>query len=157
MAPHGDADVETVAECLVILVQHLAAVVHKTQDRRMDHDVIGPAVLCMQRQLHDRIEVLVRCGNDDPRIAVTLVDGNLEIALALIEAHREELALLAGDEQALDVEIVYPVPDVRAQAGLIERQVFVEGVQCRRPDATHILAGVVFCFEFRILDGDTCY
>ena len=40
-----DANVEFFAQGLVILVQHLAAVMHKTQDRRMHDDVIRPAML----------------------------------------------------------------------------------------------------------------
>ena len=61
-------------------------------------------------------EILVRHRNDNPGFVVTLFDRNFKIALSLVKAHREKLALLAGDEQPLNVEIVNPVTNVPAQA-----------------------------------------
>ena len=78
----------------------------------MHHDVISAAVLGMVRQLLDRVEVLIRDGHDDAGLAVALFHRNFEVALALVEAHRKELALLAGDEQALDVEVIDPVANI---------------------------------------------
>ena len=62
---------------------------------------------------HDRIVRLAAA-------AARLLDGDLEGALALGDRHREELALLAGDEQAVDGQIVDPVADVAAQPGLVD-------------------------------------
>ena len=58
-----------------------------------------------------------------PARPADLVDRDLERALALRDRHREELALLAGDEHAVDAEIVDPVPQVAAEALLVDRQV----------------------------------
>ena len=55
-----------------------------------------------------------------PPISSTAISNG---TLALGERHREELALLAGDEHAVDAEIVDPVPQVAAEAGLVDRQV----------------------------------
>ena len=98
MAPHRNADIETITECLVILIQHLAAVVDEAQHRRMDHNVVSSAILCMKRKVKDGVEILIRNRNDNPGFAVTLFDRNFKIALSFVKAHREELALLSGDE-----------------------------------------------------------
>ena len=155
MTPHGDTDIEAVAERLVILVQHLATFVDETQHRRMHDDVVGAAILCVQRQLENRIEVLVRHRHDDTGLAAALVHGNFEVALAFVETHGEELSLLARDEQPLDVEVVNPVPDIRAQASFVQRQVVIERVQSRGPYAAHVFARIVLGIELRVVNGDT--
>jgi hypothetical protein len=70
----------------------------------MDHDVISPAILCVKGEIKNRVEILIRHRNDDSGFAGTLFDRNLEVALPFGETHREELALLAGDEQALYID-----------------------------------------------------
>ena len=98
MAPHRNANIKAITKRLVIVIQHLAAFMDEAQYRRMDHDVVSPAVLRMQREVEDCVEILIRNRNDNAGFAVTLFDGNFEVALSFVEAHREKLALLSGDE-----------------------------------------------------------
>jgi len=112
----------------------------------MYDDVIGPAVLCVQREIENRVKILIRHRNNNAGLTSTLFDSKLEVALALSETHREELALLPGDEQSLDIEVIDPVTNIRAEARFIQRKVFVKGIQRGRPDPAQVLASMIFCF-----------
>ena len=79
----------------------------------MSHDnVVCAAVFGMVCEFFDRIEILVGYGDDYSGLPITFIDSNFEVALALFEAHGEELTLLASDKQTLDFEIVNPVADI---------------------------------------------
>ena len=73
---------------------------------------------------------------------------------ALGHRHREELALLAADEYAVDAEIVDPVPQVLAQPGLVDGKVGRERCQGRRPNALEVLAGVSLGLALAVIHGD---
>ena len=55
-------------------------------------------------------------------LSPSLFDRDLKRALSFGDRHREELALLAGDEQAVDAQIVDPVAQIAAEPGLVDRQ-----------------------------------
>ena len=154
MAPHSNANIKAIAKCLVVLIQNFTAVVHKAQHGCMDNDVIGPAVLCVKGEIKNRVEILIRYLDDNAGLASTLIDRNFEVALAFIKAHREKLALLTRDEQTLDIEVVDPVTNVCAQAGFVQRKIFVKRIQRGRPNPAHILAGIVFCIQLRVVSND---
>ncbi len=80
MTPHGDTNIETITERFVVLIQDLAAVMNKAQYRRVDDNVVCAAILCVECEIQDRVEILVRNRNDNPGLAVTLIDRNLKIA-----------------------------------------------------------------------------
>ena len=86
-------------------------------------------------------------------VAADLVDRDLERALALGDRHREELALLAADEHAVDAEIVDPVAQVAAQAGLVDGEVGRKRRQRGRPDALEVRAGVVLGVASAVFHG----
>ncbi|MCX6502836.1 MAG: hypothetical protein NT132_10635, partial [Microbacterium sp.] len=88
----------------------------------MHDNEVGADCLGIARQFDDGVHVLVRAGQDRACTGADLIDGDVEGPLALIQRHREELALLAVDEEPADFETVNPVADVAAEAALIERQ-----------------------------------
>ena len=133
MAPHRNADIDLLADRLVILIQRLVLLVQEVQHRRM-HDDIGRADrLGVLGKLDHRVHVLVGAGGDDAGGLADLIDGDLERALAFGNRHREELALLAGDEHAVDAEIVDPVPQVLPEALLVDREIFRITASAPRP------------------------
>ncbi len=153
MAPHRDADVDLLADRLVILVERLVLLVQEVQHRRVHHDIGRADRLGVLGKLDHRIHVLVGAGGDDAGAAADLVDHDLERALALGNRHREELALLAGDEHAVDAEIVDPMPQVPAQALLVDRKVRGKRHQGSSPDALHVGAGVFLGFGAAVFHG----
>ncbi len=68
------------------------------------------------------------------------IGRDLEGALALRHRHREELALLAGNEYAVNTEILVPVRQVAGEALLVDLIVGRERRQRRRPDTLHVRA-----------------
>ena len=127
MAPQRDADVDLLADRAVVLVQRLVLLVQEMQHRRVHDDVVGADRLRVPGEIEDHVEVLVGARQDGAP-AAQLLDRDVERALALGHRHREELALLAADEHAVDAEIVDPVAQVPAQAGLVDRRSGVNGV-----------------------------
>ena len=82
------------------------------QHRRMHDDVVGAdPCACLARSITTSMfwseqDMMVPLGR-------RALDRDLEDALALRERHREELALLAADEQPVDPEIADPMAQVR--------------------------------------------
>ena len=153
VAPHRDADVDLLADGLVVLVERLVAARQEVQHRRV-HDDIGRADrLGMLGELDHHIHVLVGAGGDHAGLGADLVDHDLHRALALGNRHREELALLAGDENAVDAELVDPMPQVPAEPLLVDRKVLGIGHQGGGPDALEVGAGVVLGFRTEIFHG----
>ena len=116
------------------------------QHRRVHHDIGRADRLGVLGKLDHHVHVLVGAGGDDARRLADLVDHDLHRALALGDRHREELALLAGDEHAVDAEIVDPVPQVATEALLVDREVLRKRHERGRPDALHMGAGVFLGF-----------
>ena len=85
------------------------------------------------------------------------INRDLEGALALGQRHREELALLAADEQAVDAELAGPVPDIAAEAGLVDRKIGRERGQRRGPDALHMLARIGLCVFPIVFHGSVAF
>ena len=144
---------------LVILIKRLVLLVQKVQHRRVHHDIGRADRLRMLGKLDHRVHVLVGAGGDDARGLADLIDHDLHRALALGNRHREELALLAGDEHAVDAEIVHPVPQVAPEARLVDREVLRKRHQGGGPDALHMGAGIFLGFSFGIhhLSISTCF
>jgi len=67
-------------------------------------------------------------------------------ALALGNAHREKLGLLARDEQAPQLQRLDPMAQVGAVGLLVQAQGVVEGGEVGGPDAHHVFAGVFLGF-----------
>ena len=153
MAPHGDAYIRFFANRFVVLVKHFAAIMHEAQHRGVDHDVIRSAGLGMQRQFQNGIEVLVRHRHDRVRFIAAFVHRNFEVPFALLQRHGEKLSLLAGNEQAPNVQIVDPVSNVRPQPRLVQREIVVERVQCGSPDAAHIFPRVILRIVLGVFHG----
>ncbi len=101
--------------------------------RSPGHD--GASSITMSRFWSEPDRIVCALGR--PR----LLDRDLECALALVERHREELALLAGDEQAVDREIVDPMADVAPQAGLVDGEVARPERRVRPPPRCRAYAG----------------
>ena len=84
-------------------------------------------------------------------LAGGFLDGDFERALALRERHGEELALLAGDEQASDPKVVDPVTHVAPQSRLVEREVaLAERRIGGGKNAAHMRAGIVLCLVLAV-------
>ena len=114
VAPQRDADIHRFADRPIVFVENLVAICHEVQNRRMHDDIVGAHRLRMAGQGDHRLHVLVGAGHDRARGGISgRVDRDLEHALALFHRHREKLALLAGDEEAVDCEVFDPMADVR--------------------------------------------
>ena len=153
MAPHGDADVRFLANRLVVLVQHFAAIMHEAQHRGVDHDVIRAAGLGVQRQFQNSIEVLVRHRHDRSGFVAAFIHRNFEVPFALLQRHGEKLSLLARNEQALNVQIVDPVTNIRAQPRLIQQEIVIKRIQCRSPDPAHMFPRVILRILLGVFHG----
>ena len=117
MAPHRDPDIHLLADIFVIFVQRLILRLEEMQNRRMHHDVIGADRLGMFGKIDHHVHVLVGAGHDGlEAVLLRGLDRDLEGALALRHRHREELALLAGDEHAVDAEIVLPMIEIAGES-----------------------------------------
>src|SRR5262249_33206072 len=78
-------------------------------------------------------------------------------AFALGKRHREELALLAADEHAVDADVVDPMTQIPPQTGSVDRAVGQERRLRRRPDAAQVGAGVVFGVLAGEIHSVTCW
>ncbi len=67
MAPHRDADVDLLADGLVVLVERLVAARQEVQHRRVHHDIRRADRLRVLGKLDHRVHVLVRARGDDAR------------------------------------------------------------------------------------------
>ena len=103
MAPQRDADVDLLADVAVVLVAASrparAGSAAPARARRCSRAPIAWA--WRASSMHD-VHVLVRAGHDGPAVPPISSTAISNRALALGERHREELALLAGDEHAVD-------------------------------------------------------
>ncbi len=112
MAPQRDADVHLLAERPVVFEQRIVPVVHEVQHRRVHHDEVGADRHGVPPELDHHVHVLVRARHDGAGPPAQRLHRDLEQPLALRHRHRKELALLAGDEHAVDAELAGPVPQV---------------------------------------------
>src|SRR5688500_20083992 len=94
----------------------------------------------MPRQLYHRILSQDRAGHHDR--AALLGHRQLRGALALLERHGVELALLAVDKEARDAELAGPVAQVAAPARLVEAEIGLERRKGGGPDAAQMLARI---------------
>jgi hypothetical protein len=144
MAPEGEAEAGAGGDMGVVGLEDAVLAVHEMQDRRVDHGEFGASRLGVVEQFERGVEVLVGAGHDDAGAAVAraagLLDRDLAEPLALGHGQGEELALLAGHEEAVDREVVDPVAQVGPEARLVDPAVGVERRQRRRPDPAQPLA-----------------
>lgn len=117
----------------------------------MHDDIVGTDLLGVLRQVDHDIHVLVGAGHDRLGPARAGIHRQFEAALALLQRHGEELALLAGYEEAVDAEIVDPVVDVAAKAVLIDCEILLERHEPGSPDALHGLPRIGLGVFFRVL------
>ncbi len=103
----------------------------------MDDDIVRAAGLRMLGQIDNHVHVLVRAGHDRLRLVTYCRDSQIEHALALVNRHGEEFALLSRDEKSVNTQIVNPVVDILAKAAFIDRSVLIERRVCRSPDTAH--------------------
>jgi len=116
----------------------------------MHDDVVRTDVLGMAGQVEDHIEVRIRTRHDRVAVIACCFHGELEGAFAFIEAHREELALFAGDEEPFDPKVLSPVSNVLAEAVFVDAEVLCEGHERCRPDAVHVFLCVCLGVTARI-------
>ena len=64
---------------------------------------------------------------------------------------------LPADEHAVDAEVVDPVAEVLAQAGLVDGEVGRERRQRRRPDALEVFAGVSLGIASAVFHGSDSF
>ncbi len=110
----------------------------------MHDDVVRPTRFGVAGEVEHNVEVLVRARHDRLGIAPAGLDRKLEGPLAFVDRHREELALLPADEEALDAEVLGPVADILGEAVLVDSELVVERHEGGRQDTGHGCSGVFF-------------
>jgi len=137
----GDANLHPLADMFVILVQRVVAVAEEMQQWRGHDDEIGADRLGVVGKFQHRVHVLAGARHDGAGAATQRIGSDIEVAFASGQRHREKLALLAGDEHAVDTERPGPVQQVAAKAGVVERQILgAEWRQGGGPDTTQMRA-----------------
>ena len=144
MAPQGDADVDRFRDRPVVAHQRLVLRLGEVKGRRVHDDVVRPTRFGVAGEVEHNVEVLVRARHDRLGIAPAGLDRKLEGPLAFVDRHREELALLPADEEALDAEVLGPVADILGEAVLVDSELVVERHEGGRPDTGHGCSGVFF-------------
>ncbi len=142
MAPQRDPDVDLGRDGPVVVEDGLVVFPEEGQHRSMHHNVVGADPLGVLRQLDHHVDVLVRARHHGAGAPLAGRDRDLQATLAFLDRHREELALLAGDEQAVDAEFLRPMRDVATEADLVDRQIGLERHQGGGPDSRQVLARV---------------
>ena len=142
VAPERDADIDLLGDGPVVFVERLVLRLEEMQDRRVYDDVVGADLLGMAGEVYHHVHVLIGAGHDGLATPRRGLDRELEAPLALLQRHREELALLAGDEQPVDLQVVEPVADVLAKAVLVHGEGIGERGERCCPDALHMGAGI---------------
>jgi len=109
----------------------------KVKHRRVHDDVVGTHLFGVPREVENYIEVLIGARHDRLGSTASGFDAQLKRPLAFIDAHGKELALLTGDEQPGDAEVVNPVGDVGPKPVLVKPVVSGERREGGRPDPSH--------------------
>ena len=145
MAPERNADVDAVSHRRVIPQQRLVLSLREVECGRMHHDVVGPDILGVTREVDHHVHVLIGARHDRLSVIAGGFHRQLKRTLAFLQRHREELALLARDEEPFDPQLLGPVADVLSKAVLIEAMILGKRHQGSCPDAVHVGPSVGLC------------